>query len=136
MIINRQAYLAGQRISHVNPSTSYFGGVLGPFQDNQLGVVNDSDVDTCLKVNNYEDTVRQLDMYYGLGKITIDQFKLMILNFPFWCAVKRQLLNFQSPTTGLFPAQSSDTEIGSVRDSIYSASAIWSLYQAYRLIYC
>ena len=29
------------------------------------------DVDTCLKINNYEDTVRQLDMYYGLGNKTI-----------------------------------------------------------------
>ena len=48
-------------------------------------------------------------------------------------AVKRQLLHFQSPTTGLFPAQSTDTEVASVRDSIYCATAIWSLYQAYRL---
>lgn len=47
-------------------------------------------------------------------------------------AVKRQLLNYQSPTTGLFPAQSADKEVASVRDSIYSAAAIWSLYQAYR----
>lgn len=46
--------------------------------------------------------------------------------------VKRQLLHYQSPTTGLFPAQTVDKEVGSVRDSIYCASAIWSLYQAYR----
>lgn len=46
--------------------------------------------------------------------------------------VKRQLLRFQSPTTGLFPVLSSDRVIGSVRDSIYCAAAIWSLYQAYR----
>ena len=45
---------------------------------------------------------------------------------------KRQILNFQSPTTGLFPAQSIDNKVASVRDSIYCASAVWSLYQAYR----
>ncbi|XP_056632018.1 probable phosphorylase b kinase regulatory subunit beta isoform X1 [Diorhabda carinulata] len=67
-----------------------------------------------LKVSNYEDTVRQLDIYYGM--------------------VKRQLLRFQSPITGLFPVLSSDTEIGSVRDSIYCAAAVWGLYQAYRRI--
>jgi len=35
---------------------------------------------------------------------------------------------------GLFPVLSSDTEVGSVRDSIYGAAAIWSLYQAYRFV--
>ena len=48
--------------------------------------------------------------------------------------VKRQLLRYQSPTTGLFPALSSDTKVGTVRDSCYCAAAIWSLYQAYRRI--
>lgn len=48
--------------------------------------------------------------------------------------VKRQLLQFQSPISGLFPVFSTDTEVGSVRDSIYCAAAIWSLYQAYRRI--
>ncbi|XP_072377153.1 probable phosphorylase b kinase regulatory subunit beta isoform X2 [Diabrotica undecimpunctata] len=67
-----------------------------------------------LKVSNYEDTVRQLDIYYGM--------------------VKRQLLRFQSPITGLFPVFSSDAEVGSVRDSIYCAAAVWGLYQAYRRI--
>ncbi|CAH1368386.1 unnamed protein product [Tenebrio molitor] len=67
-----------------------------------------------LKVSNYEDTVRQLDIYYGM--------------------VKRQLLLYQSPITGLFPVLSTDTKIGSVRDSVYCAAAVWGLYQAYRRI--
>ncbi|XP_008194133.2 probable phosphorylase b kinase regulatory subunit beta isoform X3 [Tribolium castaneum] len=67
-----------------------------------------------LKVSNYEDTVRQLDIYYGM--------------------VKRQLLLYQSPITGLFPVLSSDTKIGSVRESVYCAAAVWGLYQAYRRI--
>ncbi|RZC40824.1 phosphorylase b kinase regulatory subunit beta [Asbolus verrucosus] len=67
-----------------------------------------------LKVSNYEDTVRQLDIYYGI--------------------VKRQLLLYQSPITGLFPVLSTDTKIGSVRDSVYCAAAVWGLYQAYRRI--
>lgn len=46
--------------------------------------------------------------------------------------VKRQLLRYQSPITGLFPVLSSDTEVGSVRESVYCAAAIWGLYQAYR----
>lgn len=48
--------------------------------------------------------------------------------------VKRQLLQYQSPISGLFPVLSTDTEIGSVRDSVYCAAAVWSLYQAYRRI--
>lgn len=30
--------------------------------------MGDIDIDINLKVSNYEDTVRQLDVYYGLGK--------------------------------------------------------------------
>lgn len=49
-------------------------------------------------------------------------------------SVKRQLLQFQSPITGLFPVLTTDTEVGSIRDSVYCAAAIWSLYQAYKRI--
>jgi phosphorylase kinase alpha/beta subunit len=41
---------------------------------------------------------------------------------------------YQSPITGLFPVLSTDTKIGSVRDSVYCAAAVWGLYQAYRRI--
>ena len=78
------------------------------------GSVIDLDIDMFLKISNYEDTVRQLDIYYGI--------------------VKRQLLRYQSCITGLFPQISSDNVAGSVRESIYCAAAVWSLYQAYRRI--
>ncbi|KAJ8726503.1 hypothetical protein PYW07_001201 [Mythimna separata] len=78
------------------------------------GSIDDINSQQFLKISNYEDTVRQLDIYYAI--------------------VKRQLLRFQSPITGLFPVLSSDLHIGSVRDSIYCASAVWGLYQAYRRI--
>ncbi|XP_031623175.1 probable phosphorylase b kinase regulatory subunit beta isoform X5 [Contarinia nasturtii] len=76
--------------------------------------LDDINLDQFLKVANYEDTVKELDMYYGI--------------------VKRQLLQFQSPISGLFPVLSTDNEVGSVRDSVYCAAAVWSLYQAYRRI--
>ncbi|XP_076029946.1 putative phosphorylase b kinase regulatory subunit beta [Oratosquilla oratoria] len=74
----------------------------------------DMESDSHLKLINYDDTVRKLDHYYGV--------------------VKRQILQNQSITTGLFPALSADTETADVRTSIYCAAAIWSLYQAYRRI--
>ncbi|XP_058452786.1 probable phosphorylase b kinase regulatory subunit beta isoform X5 [Malaya genurostris] len=76
--------------------------------------LDDMNLDQFLKISNYEDTVKQLDIYYGI--------------------VKRQLLQFQSPITGLFPVLSSDRDVGSIRDSVYCAASIWSLYQAYRRI--
>ncbi|XP_053690854.1 probable phosphorylase b kinase regulatory subunit beta isoform X1 [Sabethes cyaneus] len=76
--------------------------------------LDDMNLDQFLKISNYEDTVKQLDIYYGI--------------------VKRQLLQFQSPITGLFPVLSTDRDVGSIRDSVYCAAAIWSLYQAYRRI--
>ncbi|XP_021703548.1 probable phosphorylase b kinase regulatory subunit beta isoform X3 [Aedes aegypti] len=76
--------------------------------------LDDMNLDQFLKISNYEDTVKQLDIYYGI--------------------VKRQLLQFQSPITGLFPVLSTDREVGSIRDSVYCAASIWSLYQAYRRI--
>ncbi|XP_053605602.1 probable phosphorylase b kinase regulatory subunit beta isoform X3 [Plodia interpunctella] len=78
------------------------------------GSIDDINAHQFLKISNYEDTVRQLDIYYAI--------------------VKRQLLRFQSPITGLFPVMSSDLHVASVRDSIYCASAVWGLYQAYRRI--
>lgn len=110
-----------------------------------------------LKISNYEDTVRQLDIYYGIGiKIFLYYFLLYIIiyycyNNILYCyiiivtknniikyknyiyfLVKRQLLRYQSCITGLFPQVSNDKIVGSVRESIYCAAAIWSLYQAYR----
>ncbi|XP_055539844.1 probable phosphorylase b kinase regulatory subunit beta isoform X3 [Wyeomyia smithii] len=76
--------------------------------------LDDINLDQFLKISNYEDTVKQLDIYYGI--------------------VKRQLLQFQSPISGLFPVLSTDREVGSIRDSVYCAASIWSLYQAYRRI--
>merc|ERR1719154_407176 len=65
-----------------------------------------------IKPSSRQDTIDQLDYYYGL--------------------VKRQLLRYQSPTSHLFPAMSSNTEHASIRDSIYCSAAVWGLYQAYR----
>ncbi|XP_064114166.1 probable phosphorylase b kinase regulatory subunit beta isoform X2 [Macrobrachium nipponense] len=67
-----------------------------------------------LKVISYDDTVRKLDHYYGI--------------------VKRQLLQNQSITLGIFPATSAEKEVADIRTSVYCAAAIWSLYQAYRRI--
>jgi phosphorylase kinase alpha/beta subunit len=83
--------------------------VHGPLRQASLDDIN---LDQFLKIANYEDTVKQLDIYYGV--------------------VKRQLLQIQSPITGLFPVLSTDKEVGSIRDTVYCAAAIWSLYQAYR----
>lgn len=63
------------------------------------------------KAPSYSKTVSKLNDVYG--------------------QVKRQLLQYQSPTTGLFSRISSDLEEAHVRDSLYCASAIWALYQAY-----
>ena len=56
-----------------------------------------------------EDTVAQLDQYYGL--------------------VKRQLLRYQSPTSHLYPDRSTNTSQGHLRDSIYCSAAVWTLFQ-------
>lgn len=79
----------------------------------RLASLSEYDVEQ-VKISNYADTVKQLDAYYG--------------------QVKRQLLNFQSSTTGLFPQMTQEKQIGSVRDSVYCAVAVWSLYQAYKRI--
>jgi len=50
------------------------------------------------------------------------------------CPVKLYILRFQSPTTGLFPADLSQANKceAHVRDSIYCAVAVWALAQAYK----
>ena len=44
-----------------------FCGVLGPIQDYLSSSIHETDGDAFMKLSNYEDTVRKLDMYYGLG---------------------------------------------------------------------
>uniref|UniRef100_A0A672QAG8 Phosphorylase b kinase regulatory subunit n=1 Tax=Sinocyclocheilus grahami TaxID=75366 RepID=A0A672QAG8_SINGR len=49
--------------------------------------------------------------------------------------VKCTILNYQSPTTGLFPVKTSSTcKEAKVRDSLYCAASIWALALAYRRI--
>lgn len=53
----------------------------------------------------------------------------------FYYLIKNQLLKFQSPTIGLFPIETDeDCTVGSVRESVYCAVAIWGLGLAYRKI--
>ncbi|KAJ8249417.1 hypothetical protein GJAV_G00234600 [Gymnothorax javanicus] len=53
----------------------------------------------------------------------------------FYNAVKSTILNYQSPTTGLFPVKThSDCKEAKVRDSLYCAASAWALALAYRRI--
>ncbi|XP_042207580.1 probable phosphorylase b kinase regulatory subunit beta isoform X3 [Homarus americanus] len=85
-----------------------------PRSRQRTGSVCDSDIDVNLRIISYDDTVRKLDHYYGI--------------------VKRQLLQNQSITLGLFPLSSQEKEVADIRTTIYCAASIWSLFQAYRRI--
>ncbi|XP_065809247.1 phosphorylase b kinase regulatory subunit beta isoform X4 [Labrus bergylta] len=53
----------------------------------------------------------------------------------YYNAVKTTILNYQSPTTGLFPVKTcSNCKEAKVRDSLYCAAAAWALSMAYRRI--
>ncbi|XP_007540283.1 phosphorylase b kinase regulatory subunit beta isoform X1 [Poecilia formosa] len=53
----------------------------------------------------------------------------------YYSAVKTTILNYQSPTTGLFPVKTfSDIKEAKVRDSLYCAACAWALGMAYRRI--
>ncbi|XP_042616522.1 phosphorylase b kinase regulatory subunit beta isoform X1 [Cyprinus carpio] len=53
----------------------------------------------------------------------------------YYSSVKCTILNYQSPTTGLFPVKTSSTcKEAKVRDSLYCAASIWALSLAYRRI--
>lgn len=66
-------------------------------------------------ISNFVQCMKSLDSFYG--------------------QVKRQILRYQSPTTGLFPSMSHETNEAVILDSIFCSAAIWAVYQAYhRLI--
>uniref|UniRef100_A0A8C6WLP7 Phosphorylase b kinase regulatory subunit n=1 Tax=Neogobius melanostomus TaxID=47308 RepID=A0A8C6WLP7_9GOBI len=53
----------------------------------------------------------------------------------YYSAVKATILNYQSPTTGLFPVKTCSTcKEAKVRDSLYCAAGAWALALAYRRI--
>ena len=104
------AGLEGDYVNHIKPSSRhvlYKISSMSHFLEKKIYILKLS------QMNQWEtfrqDTIEQLDYYYGL--------------------VKRQLLRYQSPTSHLFPAKSSNTEHASIRDSIYCSAAVWSLYQ-------
>ncbi|CAG0883523.1 unnamed protein product [Cyprideis torosa] len=99
--------------SHTNQQNNAFNPSVKPVPF-QSFMSEDTDIDLNLRVTNYEDVVRQLDVYYG--------------------HVKRKILSFQGASLGLFPATSKDKKIADVRTSVYCAMAVWALYQAYRRI--
>ncbi|XP_036399756.1 phosphorylase b kinase regulatory subunit beta isoform X2 [Megalops cyprinoides] len=53
----------------------------------------------------------------------------------FYSEVKSTILNYQSPTTGLFPVKTCpDCKDAKVRDSLYCAASAWALALAYRRV--
>jgi len=68
---------------------------------------------------------------------TQDSFHLAKKLDASYCLLKRQILHYQSPSTGLFPSIGSDSNTNKtahVRDTIYCAVAVWALSQAYKKI--
>uniref|UniRef100_A0A8C6M2P4 Phosphorylase b kinase regulatory subunit n=1 Tax=Nothobranchius furzeri TaxID=105023 RepID=A0A8C6M2P4_NOTFU len=71
-----------------------------------------------------------------------DETKVELFVIPFTlficlsqCLVKTTILNYQSPTTGLFPVRTySNCKEAKVRDSLYCAACSWALAVAYRLV--
>ncbi|XP_022700055.1 probable phosphorylase b kinase regulatory subunit beta isoform X2 [Varroa jacobsoni] len=82
------------------------------FSHEKLSSVVDIDVET-IKMTNYSDTVKKLDAFYN--------------------QVKKQILRYQSATTGLFPKHSSEN-VAHIQDTLYCSICVWALYQSYRRI--
>ncbi|KAL1227892.1 putative phosphorylase b kinase regulatory subunit beta [Trichinella spiralis] len=49
----------------------------------------------------------------------------------YYAVVKKQILQFQSYTTGLYPRYSTENNVGYVRDSLYCAMTCWALSRGY-----
>ncbi|XP_068179102.1 phosphorylase b kinase regulatory subunit beta isoform X3 [Antennarius striatus] len=82
--------------------------------------------------------VRRLGSIYEPLKLSIlqrDDEPLWEKLDRYYSAVKATILNYQSPTTGLFPVKTCATcKEAKVRDSLYCAAAAWALALAYRRI--
>uniref|UniRef100_A0A8C1THQ7 Phosphorylase b kinase regulatory subunit n=1 Tax=Cyprinus carpio TaxID=7962 RepID=A0A8C1THQ7_CYPCA len=75
---------------------------------------------------------RHMLLLWAVDCNTISVFISVLLSF---LLVKCTILNYQSPTTGLFPVKTSSTcKEAKVRDSLYCAASIWALSLAYRRI--
>lgn len=100
---------------------------------------------------SHEEVVLQLGQYYGQGKYLFEMCVCVCVSMSrqYFCyrlfnrltihlftpirqhKAKRQILRYQSATSGLFPRLSNDQQDAHIRDSIYCAAAVWSLYVAY-----
>lgn len=68
----------------------------------------------------------------------IEQQEELVKNLnTYYIQLKKQILQYQSPTLGLFPdigKEDNPTHIAHIRASIYCAVAVWALSQAYRKV--
>lgn len=68
----------------------------------------------------------------------IEQQEQLVKNLnTYYIQLKKQILQYQSPTLGLFPdigKEDNPTHIAHIRASIYCAVAVWALSQAYRKV--
>ena len=52
----------------------------------------------------------------------------------FFYLVKRNIMKYQNVITGLYPSNSAEKNVGSIRDTLYCSMATWALRQAYKKI--
>ncbi|XP_070186518.1 phosphorylase b kinase regulatory subunit beta-like isoform X2 [Littorina saxatilis] len=88
--------------------------------------------------SSYRDEMRYLDDPAFPNNMTHTNTSLIVeMLDEYYFRFKRQILQYQSCTLGLFPSigsKSNPSKVAYVRDSIYCAMASWAMAQAYRRI--
>uniref|UniRef100_A0A3Q4GBE0 Phosphorylase b kinase regulatory subunit n=1 Tax=Neolamprologus brichardi TaxID=32507 RepID=A0A3Q4GBE0_NEOBR len=89
-----------------------------------------------MSVGNFWSAVARLSCSVPQGSILSPLlFNWYILPQGHIIIIKTTILNYQSPTTGLFPVKTCSTcKEAKVRDSLYCAASAWALAMAYRRI--
>lgn len=94
-------------------------------------------VASMLRVRRVSFTVCGCDwIILALQELSPHQHVFFFFLFVSFYPVKTTILNYQSPTTGLFPVKTCSTcKEAKVRDSLYCAASAWALSMAYRLVH-
>ena len=117
----------------VSANSSGLGGGGPKYKESVCSTTPDSEIgiqhELLARINSSQSTLT--------SSLTMDDEhvseNIVELNF-FYGIVKRNLLRYQNPITGLYPVTSSEKNIGSVRDTLYCCMSTWSLGQAFKKI--
>ncbi|MGH0121464.1 UNVERIFIED_CONTAM: hypothetical protein FKN15_009117 [Acipenser sinensis] len=115
------------------PNQARYGSVYEPLKS--INLLKEDDETLWDKLDKYYSASSVYEPLKSINLLKEDDETLWDKLDKYYSAIKSTVLNYQSPTTGLFPIKTfAECNEAKVRDNLYCAASSWALALAYRRI--